>query len=85
MHEGVSCVEHIAGVGHHTVDYDNVPSVVFSHPPIGTVGMTENEAHAQYGNDVTVYSSDFMPMRHALSEHKSATAMKLVCAEPNSA
>ena len=67
------------------VDYSNIPSVVFSHPPIGTVGMTENEAHAQYGNDVTVYSSDFMPMRHALSEHKSATAMKLVCAEPNSA
>ena len=62
------------------VDYSNIPSVVFSHPPIGTVGMTENEAHAQYGNDVTVYSSDFMPMRHALSEHKSATAMKLVCA-----
>ena len=62
------------------VDYSNIPSVVFSHPPIGTVGMTENEAYAHYGNDVTVYSSDFTPMRHALSEHKSATAMKLVCA-----
>ena len=62
------------------VDYSNIPSVVFSHPPIGTVGMTENEADAQYGNEVTVYSSDFTPMRHALSEHESATAMKLVCA-----
>ena len=62
------------------VDYSNIPSVVFSHPPIGTLGMTENEAHAHYGNDVTVYTSDFTPMRHALSGHKSATAMKLVCA-----
>jgi glutathione reductase (NADPH) len=62
------------------VDYSNIPSVVFSHPPIGTVGMTENEAHAQYGDDVTVYSSGFTPMRHALSEHKPATAMKMVCA-----
>ena len=62
------------------VDYSNIPSVVFSHPPIGTLGMTENEAQAQYGNDVTVYTSDFTPMRHALSGHETATAMKLVCA-----
>jgi glutathione reductase (NADPH) len=62
------------------VDYSNVPSVVFSHPPIGTVGMTEREAHARYPGEVTVYSSDFIPMRYALSEHKVRTAMKLVCA-----
>lgn len=62
------------------VDYENIPSVVFSHPPIGTVGISEAEARKQYGNEVTVYSSDFTPMRHALSKHGVTTAMKLVCA-----
>jgi glutathione reductase (NADPH) len=62
------------------VDYDNIPSVVFSHPPIGTVGLTEDEARRRHGRDVTVYTSEFTPMRHALSAHGTATAMKLVCA-----
>ncbi|MEJ2308114.1 MAG: glutathione-disulfide reductase [Gammaproteobacteria bacterium] len=62
------------------VDYDNIPSVVFSHPPVGTVGMTEIEARERYGSAVTTYSSDFTPMRYALAEHGSTTAMKLVCA-----
>ena len=62
------------------VDYDNVPSVVFSHPPIGTVGLTEGQARERYHNDVTVYKSEFTPMRYALSTHSSTTAMKLVCA-----
>ncbi|MFO7603710.1 MAG: glutathione-disulfide reductase [Gammaproteobacteria bacterium] len=62
------------------VDYDNIPSVVFSHPPIATVGISEAEARAQYGEMVTVYSTDFTPMRHALSNQGSTTAMKLVCA-----
>jgi glutathione reductase (NADPH) len=62
------------------LDYTNVPTVVFSHPPIGAVGMTETEARAHYANEVTVYTSDFTPMRHALSAHGSSTAMKLVCA-----
>ena len=62
------------------VDYENIPSVVFAHPPIGTVGITEDEARQQYDNDVTVYQTEFTPMRHALSEHRQVTAMKLVCA-----
>ncbi len=61
------------------VDYENIPSVVFSHPPIGTVGVTEAEARNQY-DDITVYQADFTPMRHALSQHGVTTAMKLVCA-----
>ena len=61
------------------VDYDNVPSVVFAHPPIGTVGITEDEARQRYGNAVTVYKSEFIPMRHALSTDGITTAMKLVC------
>jgi len=62
------------------VDYDNVPSVVFAHPPIGTVGITEDEARQRYGNAVSVYKSEFTPMRHALSADGITTAMKLVCA-----
>lgn len=63
------------------VDYTNIPSVVFSHPPVAVVGMTETEARQQYGSKhITVYQSEFTPMRYALSEHAASTAMKLVCA-----
>ena len=61
------------------VDYENIPSVVFSHPPVGTVGMTERQAREGHAK-VTIYKTDFTPMRHALSAHGVTTAMKLVCA-----
>ena len=61
------------------VDYDKVPSVVFSHPPVGTVGLTESEARQRHGDEVTVYSSEFTPMRYALSAHGATTAMKIIC------
>jgi glutathione reductase (NADPH) len=60
------------------VDYDNIPSVVFAHPPVGTVGLTEPRARESH-ETVTVYRTEFTPMRHALSEHGVTTAMKLVC------
>ncbi len=62
------------------VEYDNVPSVVFAHPPIGTVGLTETQARDQYRDQVTVYKTEFTPMRYALNDHGTATAMKLICA-----
>jgi glutathione reductase (NADPH) len=61
------------------LDYDNIPSVVFSHPPIATVGMTEGEARDQYGS-VKVYQSRFTNMLHSLSEHKPKSSMKLITA-----
>jgi glutathione reductase (NADPH) len=61
------------------LDYENIPSVMFSHPPIGTVGLTEDEAREQHGDAVKVYQTRFTPMYHALTAHKSKTAMKLVC------
>ncbi len=61
------------------VDYSNIPSVVFSHPPVGTVGLSECEAREQYPGEVTVYSGEFTPMRYALAERKSTTAVKLIC------
>lgn len=63
------------------MDYTNVPTVVFSHPPIGTMGLTEPEAVAEYGEDnVKVYTSGFAAMYTAVTEHRQMTRMKLICA-----
>jgi glutathione reductase (NADPH) len=65
------------------LDYDNIPTVVFGHPPIGTIGLTEDEARAQYGDEaVTVYRSGFVPMYHALTTRKPRSEMKLVTLGP---
>lgn len=61
------------------LDYDNVPTVMFSHPPIGTIGLTEEQAREQHGEAVKIYQTRFTPMVSALTHHKSSTAMKLVC------
>jgi glutathione reductase (NADPH) len=61
------------------LEYENIPTVVFSHPPIGTVGLTEEEARETHGEAVKVYQTRFTPMKHTLTKHKSQTAMKLVC------
>lgn len=62
------------------LDYHLVPSVVFSHPPIGTVGLTEPQAIAQYGaENVKVYKSSFTSMYTAVTQHRQACRMKLVC------
>ncbi len=60
------------------LSYENIPTVIFTHPPVGTVGMTEVQARERFNGDVKVYNSRFVPMLYALSEHKAAAAMKLV-------
>ena len=64
------------------LDYGMIPTVVFTHPPIGTVGMSESEARAVHGDAVKVYVSDFTPLYHAMTVRKSHTDMKLVCVGP---
>ncbi|OCQ21009.1 glutathione-disulfide reductase [Pseudoalteromonas luteoviolacea] len=65
------------------MDYNLVPTVVFSHPPIGTIGLTEPEAIAEYGEDnVKVYNSTFAAMYTAVTQHRQPCRMKLVCAGP---
>jgi glutathione reductase (NADPH) len=64
------------------LDYDGIATVVFTHPPIGTVGLTESEARAKYGDAVKAYVADFTPMYHALTTRKTHTDMKLVCVGP---
>ena len=62
------------------LDYNLVPSVVFSHPPIGTVGLTEPQAIEQYGaENVKVYKSSFTSMYTAVTQHRQPCCMKLVC------
>ncbi len=64
------------------LDYGMIPTVVFTHPPIGTVGMGEIEARARHGDAVKIYVADFTPMYHAMTTRKSRTDMKLVCVGP---
>lgn len=65
------------------LDYTNIPTVMFSHPPIGTIGLTEAEAREQHGDAVKVYQTSFTAMYYAPTEHKTQTAMKLVCVGAN--
>ena len=60
------------------LNYELIATVVFSHPTIGTVGMTEPEARAEYGDAVKVYQSGFNGMYYALGEDKVRSAMKLI-------
>lgn len=66
------------------MDYDLIPTVVFSHPPIGTLGMTEPQARELHGDDqVKVYTSSFTAMYTAVTSHRQPCKMKLVCVGDN--
>ncbi|HEX7079788.1 MAG TPA: glutathione-disulfide reductase [Gammaproteobacteria bacterium] len=61
------------------LSYEIIPTVIFSHPPIGTIGLSEAEALRRYPDEsVRTYVSEFVPMFHALTEAKPLSAMKLV-------
>ncbi|MBE8189881.1 MAG: glutathione-disulfide reductase [Candidatus Thioglobus sp.] len=62
------------------LSYENIPTVVFTHPPIGTIGMTEEQARNQF-EKVKIYHSEFTPMADAFMRHKTTTALKLICVD----
>jgi glutathione reductase (NADPH) len=66
------------GMDDRKVDYSLIPTVVFSHPPIATVGLTEGEAREKHGDAVKVYQSRFTPMSHAFTQRQVKTALKLI-------
>jgi glutathione reductase (NADPH) len=66
------------GMAGRKLSYDDIPTVVFTHPPIGTVGLSEAEARQRHGDAVEVFSSTFVPMYHAMTVAKPKTLMKLV-------
>jgi glutathione reductase (NADPH) len=59
------------------MDHENVPSAVFSQPPIGSVGLTEAQARARHGA-LDIYRASFRPMKHTLSGRDEKTMMKLI-------
>ncbi len=62
------------------LEYKNIPSIVFTHPPIGTVGLTEKEAIETYGKEsLKVYTTSFTAMFHSFSDAPVKTAMKMIC------
>jgi glutathione reductase (NADPH) len=72
----------IGGMEGRRLVYENIPTVIFTHPPTGTVGLTEAQAREQYGDAVKVYTSRFIALDYALSADKRRTLMKLVCVGP---
>lgn len=61
------------------LDYKMIATVVFSHPPIGTVGLTEGEARKEHGASVKIYQTRFTDMYNSMTKHAVPTVMKLVC------
>lgn len=67
------------------LDYEYIPTVLFSHPPIATIGLTEDEARARYGDAVEVWQSRFTPLYHAVTTRKTRSAVKLITTGPEQA
>jgi glutathione reductase (NADPH) len=61
------------------LDYENIATVVFSHPPVGTIGLTEQEARKSHGEEIKVYQTRFTAMYNSIADHEVPTAMKLIC------
>ena len=75
--EAMAVVDHLFGDGRRTVDYGNIPTAVFTHPNVGTVGLTEAQARERHGR-LRIYRSEFKPLKHTLSMSGERALMKLV-------
>ena len=77
IREGQAFADSVFGDKPTLVDYTNVPSAVFSHPPIGAVGMTEAEARNKLGS-IRVYTSDFRAMKNVLAGRNERALYKMI-------
>jgi glutathione reductase (NADPH) len=75
--EAMFLVDHLYGEGRRTLSYANVPTTIFSHPEVGTVGLSEEQARAKYG-EVAVYESEFRHLRQTLSGRQEKTFLKVL-------
>jgi len=75
--EAMAVVDQLFGDGRRAVDYALIPTAVFTHPSIGTIGLSEEKARAQFGN-IRIFRSDFRALKHTLSGSSERTLMKLV-------
>ena len=78
IREGQAFADSVFGEKPHVVDYDCIPSAVFSHPPIAGVGMTEGQAKNKLGS-VKVYTSDFRAMKNVLAGRNERALYKMIC------
>jgi len=78
IREGQAFADTLFGDNPHQVDYENVPSAVFSHPPMAGVGMTESEAKETLGS-VKIYQSDFRAMKNVLANRNERGLYKMIC------
>lgn len=77
IREGQAFADTVFGNDPKTVDYGCIPSAVFSHPPIASVGMTEGEARNKLGS-IKVYQSDFRPMKHVVAGRNERGLYKMI-------
>ena len=77
LNEGHILADRLYGKPNRDMSYENVPSAVFSQPPIGSVGLTEAQARKTYG-DVHLYKSSFRALKNTLSGNQEKTFMKLI-------
>jgi glutathione reductase (NADPH) len=77
IREGIAFADTVFGGRPWPVDHENIPSAVFSHPPIGSVGLGEADARRKYGA-VDIYKADFKPLKHTISGRLERTLVKLV-------
>ena len=77
IREGQAFADGVFGGKPRTLDYDCIPSAVFSQPPLAGVGLTEGQARQKYGN-VRIYTSDFRPMKNVFAERHERGLYKLV-------
>ena len=75
--EAMTLVDRLFGEGRRSVDYDLIPTAVFTHPSIGTVGLSEHAARERFG-EVRIFRTEFRPLKHTLSGSTERTLMKLV-------
>ncbi|MBO9537542.1 glutathione-disulfide reductase [Herbaspirillum sp.] len=75
--EAMAVVARLFGQGERVMSYRNIPTAVFSHPNIGTVGLSEEQARKQAGA-VKIFKTDFKPLKNTLSRNTGRTFMKLV-------
>ncbi len=75
--EAMALVDRLFGDGRRRVDYDLIPTAVFTDPNIGTIGLTEAAARERFG-DVKIFRSEFKALKHTLSGSSERTLMKLV-------
>jgi glutathione reductase (NADPH) len=75
--EAMVVADRLFGKGKRRMSYEHIPTAVFTHPNIGTVGLTEAQAREAHG-EIAIFRTDFKPLKHTLSGSSERTLMKLV-------